>query len=181
MTKQKVLEISDLEIRKSKIEGNGVFAKIQIRKGKTITFVAGEEVNLQGIINLIENGKETPFCPLQVGNLSYIHVNQFLKNLNHSCNPNCFIMGKNELVALRDIEEGEEITFDYSTTMDDDDEGTKKFGEVWLRCKCNCGEKNCRGIIDQFPKIPREIQEFYLKNKLVPDFILKKFQKIILK
>jgi SET domain-containing protein len=41
------------------------------------------------------------------------------------------------LVALRAIEAGEEITYDYAATMHDD---------PW-EMKCNCGALECRGTI----------------------------------
>jgi hypothetical protein len=87
------------------------------------------------------------------------------------------LRGRNELVALRDIPEGEEITYDYSTTMDDNPEKIEVGdGELW-NMECNCGKDNCRGIVDQFRTLPVEIQEYYTKNKYAPDFILRKFSK----
>ena len=35
--------------------------------------------------------------------------------LNHSCEPSCGLVGANVLVAMRDIEVGEELTFGYAT------------------------------------------------------------------
>src|SRR5436190_948911 len=58
---------------------------------------------------------------------------------NHSCDPNCrmnIALPAIEIVASRDIEAGEEITYDYSTTQTDQ----------W-EMVCNCGSKVCRGII----------------------------------
>jgi len=34
--------------------------------------------------------------------------------VNHSCDPNCGLVGAVLVVAMRDIEPGEEITFDYA-------------------------------------------------------------------
>ncbi len=55
--------------------------------------------------------------------------------VNHSCDPNLWWADDETLVASRDIQVGEEITYDYSTS----DIG--KWVSVWL---CNCGAKNCR-------------------------------------
>ena len=55
--------------------------------------------------------------------------------VNHSCDPNTFIRNFRG-IAKRDIKKGEEITEDYS-----------KENNPNLNMKCNCGSKNCRGII----------------------------------
>ena len=56
--------------------------------------------------------------------------------INHSCNPNCGIKGHLQIVAMRDIESGEEITFDYAMTESSD-----------YSMDCKCGAKNCRKTI----------------------------------
>ena len=55
--------------------------------------------------------------------------------VNHSCNANTKILNSCD-VAIRDIKNGEEITSDYSEDLPPD-----------FKMKCNCGSKNCRGII----------------------------------
>ncbi|MFA7707913.1 MAG: hypothetical protein WCX73_03105, partial [Candidatus Pacearchaeota archaeon] len=71
---------------------------------------------------------------------------------------------------------GEEIFFDYSTTMHDNEKKINKLNGILWTCKCKCGSENCRKIIHQFKTLPKERQEFYLKNKFAPDFILKEFK-----
>ena len=62
--------------------------------------------------------------------------------MNHSCDPNCWFSAANSsiMVARRDIEPGEEITFDYGLQESADfpwfDDG------AW---QCGCGAKRCRG------------------------------------
>jgi hypothetical protein len=55
---------------------------------------------------------------------------------NHSCHPNTVYKGLN-VIALRDIQVGEELTLDYAQFLD---ENIEPF-------KCTCGSSNCRGII----------------------------------
>jgi len=57
--------------------------------------------------------------------------------INHSCNPNVGLSGQITLVAMRDIEPGEEICFDYA--MSD--------GSPYDEFECACGTPNCRGRI----------------------------------
>lgn len=59
--------------------------------------------------------------------------------LNHSCAPNARIAGRT-LVAQLAIAEGEEITFDYTTT---EAEMAEPFG-------CRCGASECLGTIRGF-------------------------------
>ena len=55
---------------------------------------------------------------------------------NHSCNPNTTYKGLN-VIALRKIIKGEELTLDYASFLD---ENMEPFN-------CQCGSPNCRGLI----------------------------------
>ncbi len=91
--------------------------------------------------------------------------------VNHSCNPNSGIKVTNRkviLIAIKNIQEGQEITFDYSTTMDEDD---------W-EMDCNCGSQYCRKKIKDFKHLSKKIQEKYIRLGIVPKFILKNIKKI---
>jgi hypothetical protein len=70
--------------------------------------------------------------------------------LNHSCDPNVQIVGQIAFRAMRDIDPGEELTFDYATGDDDD----------W-EMECACGVPRCRGqVTGRDWKIP-ELQRRY--------------------
>jgi hypothetical protein len=58
--------------------------------------------------------------------------------LNHACAPNTgFLQGDCVLYALRDIAAGEEVTWDYSTSIAE---------EGWS-LNCMCSALNCRGTV----------------------------------
>ena len=57
--------------------------------------------------------------------------------INPSCEPNCGMRGATVLVALRDIAEGEHITYDYA--MSD--------GSSYDEFECGCGTPTCRGRV----------------------------------
>ena len=57
--------------------------------------------------------------------------------VNHSCDPNCGLRGQIALVALRRLEPGEEICFDYA--MSD--------GTPYDQFVCGCGAATCRGKV----------------------------------
>lgn len=67
---------------------------------------------------------------------------QYLDNyLNHSCSPNVgFTAGDLRLFALRDIQAGEELLWDYSTSMN----------EAGWSLPCFCGAANCRSRIQSY-------------------------------
>lgn len=68
---------------------------------------------------------------------------------NHSCAPNAgFITGEPVLYALRDIAAGEEICWDYSTSI----------SEPGWSLECLCGAESCRGIIRPWGELSAEEQ-----------------------
>merc|ERR1719375_2899232 len=64
---------------------------------------------------------------------------------NHSCEPNCEIQKWNVggevrigFFSLRDIEQGEELTFDYNF---------ERFTQSDKPMRCHCGAPNCKGVL----------------------------------
>ena len=60
--------------------------------------------------------------------------------LNHSCAPNCVILGRTRIVALSTIEKGEEVTIDYSTNV----------GWDGFAMECRCGSDQCRKVVRSY-------------------------------
>ena len=87
--------------------------------------------------------------------------------LNHSCDPNCGILGSVVLRAMRDIEVGEELTFDYAMC-----DSAPYDGFV-----CHCETERCRGQIDHQDWRREDLQRryagyfsSYLTAKFSPSF-----------
>ncbi|MES3031302.1 MAG: SET domain-containing protein [Patescibacteria group bacterium] len=127
--------------------GKGVFAHEKILKGEVIAEFDGEIY-----------GWDDERWSQEL----YDHVVQFEEKkwrdskgiarwINHSCNPNCGIKELFKVTAMRDIEPGEEITWDY--------EMTEK--HPWWRMKCECGSTLCRKEIGNFDAMPQNIRERY--------------------
>lgn len=57
--------------------------------------------------------------------------------LNHSCEPNCGLQGSQLLVAMRDIQPGEELSFDYAMCDASD----------YDEFRCLCGAATCREVV----------------------------------
>jgi tocopherol O-methyltransferase len=71
--------------------------------------------------------------------------------INHSCAPNTGIKNSVDIVAMRDIKKGEQITFDYSIDT----------GEDGWEMLCHCGSNDCRGIITSYERLPLELKRKY--------------------
>lgn len=72
---------------------------------------------------------------------------------NHSCNPNCAYEGLN-VIALRNIKPGEELTLNYSSFLD---ENMEPFN-------CRCGAANCCGWVTGIKNNSVTERESLLKN-----------------
>ncbi len=86
-------------------------------------------------------------------------------SMRHSCNPNTGINDWHEVVALRTIPQGEEVTIDSSIVEAD---------PAWNH-PCHCGSKNCRKVMRPIQHLPSVAYKRYAP--FVPSF----FQKIYLR
>lgn len=142
--------------------GRGVFATRAIRRGETIVVYRGRRYDREDPIH------HTPDAAylLQTGARTYILPESPAVYVNHACAPNAGLVGNRRLVAIADILPGEQITFDYSTTMDDG---------LWS-LECHCGHRECRGLIEDFRHLPRRLQERYLDLGVVQGFIARRYR-----
>jgi uncharacterized protein len=146
-----------IEIRDSKF-GKGLFAIKDIEPGQVLCKVSGtEEMNLYQTTLLGEKESHA----IQIDFDKYFLCEPPFLYSNHSCNPNCAVNDKLEMFALKKIKEGEEIFWDYSTSM---------LERHWTM-QCACGEKNCRKRITDFDLLPTELQLKYLRMNIVFPFI----------
>ncbi|MFA5318660.1 MAG: SET domain-containing protein-lysine N-methyltransferase [Patescibacteria group bacterium] len=122
-----------IKVKKSKIEGKGVFAARDFKQGEAVYFFpTGKIVNSSDIPSIPE--REKRYLD-KIGDGQFEIIKPPARYVNHSCNPN--IVEKDRVAyALRDIRKEEEITIDY----DDIAYFEKPF-------KCRCGSKNCRGFV----------------------------------
>jgi predicted O-methyltransferase YrrM len=81
---------------------------------------------------------------------SHDEVSDIAVYMNHSCEPNVGIKNQISFVALRDIEPGEELTFDYAMNV-----------AFAFRFNCSCSAPTCRGIVSGDDWRKPEIQEKY--------------------
>lgn len=141
--------------------GRGVFAGRRFAPGELILSFTGRRVDRDDPMHL------TPAAAnlLQTGARTYILPEPPGIFVNHSCNPNAGIRDNRRLVALSEIVPGQEIRFDYSTTMDED---------LWTM-ECACGQPNCRRVVRDFRCLPATVQETYLALGVVSRFIARRY------
>jgi hypothetical protein len=85
--------------------------------------------------------------------------------INHSCNPNCGIKGTLKVVAMREVEPGEEITIDYAMC---------ESSEYAMRCNCESSDcrKTIRGNDWKIKELQKKYKGFfsdYLQKKIARD------------
>lgn len=124
--------VKDVVVKKSGIDGKGVFACRDFRKGEVVVkWDVSRELTLEEVEALPE--AERKYVEHFKG--KHILMQGPARFVNHSCNANTLAKDFCD-VAIRDIKKGEEITTDYSKTM-----------EKNAVMKCQCGSKNCRKVI----------------------------------
>ena len=140
-----------LGIKPSDIEGLGVFAEVGFLPGDTVlTIDDSRRVDEQHPLPI---GEEHHCDFLGGGEVIWMQVPE--RHINHSCEPNVYVESANGLrrvVAMRYVNAGEEITYDYCING---------FGDVvW---HCHCGSKRCRKLVhSDFFHLPLELQAEYL-------------------
>lgn len=145
-----------IEIRRSAINGEGIFASQPIQEGEVVIIVGGVVMT------------ETEFDAFQAAHPLYNFIQidpelylvedpettQSLEGfVNHSCDSNTWMQDEVTLVARRDIKAGEEVTVDYAlfTTQSN-----------WmLDRRCRCGSPHCRRIVTGDDWRREDVQERY--------------------
>lgn len=139
-----------IEVKPSCIHGGGVFALREIPAGTYILEYVGERVKGEESLRREkeqeagerdEHGHGGVFL-FELGDGWDIDGSvewNTARLINHSCEPNCeyrIERGKIWIVALRDIKQGEELSYNYGFDI-----------EGYWRRPCKCGSKKCVGFM----------------------------------
>ncbi|MCC6839344.1 MAG: SET domain-containing protein-lysine N-methyltransferase [Flavobacteriales bacterium] len=142
--------------RSSKIHGQGVFATAPIKAGEDVVQYKGR-LRTHAQVDDEYGGQDTGHTFLFILNETYVIDGNIGGNvarwINHGCAPNCkaFVIGhesgdpaKDKVVieALRDIAEGEELTYDYDIQIEAPITAEER--RLWA---CRCGAPNCSGTM----------------------------------
>ena len=126
-----------LIVRRSKIHGDGAYATAPIAKGRVVAEYTGPHLTNEQADVLYDHSPRTYLFGLIDGE-HVIDGDGVAAFINHSCDPNCEadeVKGRVIIRAIRRIEAGEEIAYDYNLYDGDLDDPAP----------CFCGAKNCRG------------------------------------
>lgn len=124
-------------VKESSKGGHGIAATKPILKGEIICVWGGKVVD-ETMLTLLTKKEQEHSHQLTDGYYMVSLIsNEPASYFNHSCNPNAGLQGQIVLVAMRDINLGEEVTFDYA--MCD--------GSPYDEFVCLCGSYNCRGKV----------------------------------
>ncbi|XP_035837057.1 histone-lysine N-methyltransferase ASHR3 [Helianthus annuus] len=127
---------------------------------EAVEFIKKDDYIIEYVGEVIDNAlREMRFRDMKAQGITKFYVFQVASNfnidaklkgnesrlINHSCDPNCTVErwevnGETRLgfFALRAIQPGEELTFDYGDSYEMYDRD---------RVKCRCGAPNCRGYL----------------------------------
>jgi len=163
-----------LEVYNCGARGFGLRTPIAIKKDQFLGEYRGE------VIDLVEASRRTRENYVKDGNYYLLDYDaqagevldagmkgSIIRFANHSCQPNCYVMkwticGTDEqltaefqigMYALRDIEAGEELTYDYGWS----EFRSKVSAEVTTPIKCLCGAPKCTGILGGKKGSPAEL------------------------
>jgi SET domain-containing protein len=144
------------EVRHSPIHGHGVFALRRIRKGTTVVEYLGERVSHAEADARYEDkdphDNHTFLFTVDARTVIDAGVGgNEARFINHGCDPNCAsttVKRRVFIEAIRTIQPGEELAYDYQIQRDADDE--PDVDEVYA---CRCGAATCRGsMLEPKPK-----------------------------
>ena len=149
----------NVEVRESRIQGLGVFATRDFARDEVIMEIDDSNpVSDRSELRPDQANDIDVFVCLN-GEEKVIFMKPPERYVNASCDPNSIVRtdmtsGARKAIALREIHEGEEITWDYAINSQ----------EEWeIPVPCNCGSPSCRGIIrGNFFTLPRDVQSRYL-------------------
>lgn len=157
-----------IEVRRSKIQGTGIFAKDFIKAGEVVWHESEEERERQYLVTF-EQLRQLPESEqqdylryaYQIGPELYSGRRHNKPEdpadyTNHSCDANTWFVNDHTMTARRDLMPGEEVTYDYATSETDEN----------FILACGCGAANCRKIVRGTDHLLPEVQAAYGKHMM---------------
>ncbi|MGB2693925.1 MAG: SET domain-containing protein-lysine N-methyltransferase [Dehalococcoidia bacterium] len=144
--------MAEVAVRASAIGGLGVFTLEDLRAGQVVrAFELEREITPEAPMRP-DRGERPEHCP-SINGRRYL-VGEPDRYFNHCCDPNVYLRfgsGGIDIVALRDIVAGSELTLDYLIN--------NSGGDSW---PCHCGAARCRGETGHsFFTLPEDLQREY--------------------
>jgi len=125
--------MTDVIVKKSKINKKGVFANKNFKKGEVVLEWHPKALKESEVRKMPSDKRHYVYKSAD----KYFLMQSPEKYVNHSCDANTEARNGRD-IAVRDIKKGEEITSDY----------TKQGSSTSFIC--TCGSQKCRGFIKRF-------------------------------
>jgi hypothetical protein len=160
-----------IELQRSRISGDGMFAREPIEEGQVVCIVGGTRMTDSEFANF--QAAHSLYSFIQIDETLYLVEDLEMApcvyaSMNHSCDSSAWMADEVTLVARRDIEPGEEVTVDYAlfTTQSN-----------WmLDTRCRCGSPHCRRMITGDDWRREDVQDRY-RDHFSP-FINRRIEKL---
>ena len=157
-----------VEVRHSPVHGYGVFALRRIRKGTTVMEYTGDRVTHAEADHRYRDKAPDDNHTFLFTVDSKIVIDGGVggndaRYINHGCDPNCESTTLNKRIyveAIRTIQPGEELAYDYQIQRDPDD--PPNVDEIFA---CRCGAATCRGSMLEARKKARKKVPKLLKRR----------------
>jgi hypothetical protein len=128
----------DVEVRRSAIEGSGLFATRPIPAGTVVARLSGRVVSTAELRQLLDVATDyVDTIGIDDDQHLVLPPGQPIHFGNHSCDPSMWHVDAYTLAARRDLAVGAELTVDYASQTT----------ESAFRMDCRCGAATCRGVI----------------------------------
>jgi SET domain-containing protein len=139
-----------IQVRRSGVHGKGVFALRPIAAGETVIEYVGEVITWKEALRRHPHDPSDPnhtfFFHIDDGRvIDALHGGNASRWINHACDPNCESddsTGRVFIKARRDIQPGEELSYDYGLVIDE-----RLTPALKREYACRCGSANCRGTM----------------------------------
>lgn len=138
------------QVRRSGVHGRGVFAVAPIAQGEQIIEYVGEVIDWPEALRRHPHDPNDPnhtfYFSLDDGRVIDAKVGgNSSRWINHACEPNCQADetdGRVFIRALRDLQPGEELFYDYGLVLD-----LRQTAKLKKQYACHCGSPSCRGTM----------------------------------
>jgi uncharacterized protein len=148
---------SPIVVRRSRVQGRGVFATRDVADGERIVEYVGQRMSHDEADALCPDDESAErhhtflFAVDDDVVIDGSRDGNDARFINHSCEPNCEVVIERRRVfvhAIRDIDEGEELFYDY-WYMTDEGYTLEDLRRIY---PCRCGAETCRGTLARPPR-----------------------------
>lgn len=150
MTQARARNARKIEVRDSGVHGRGVYAAAPIAAGARIIEYKGERIDWAEALRRHPHDPAQPnhtfYFSIETGEvIDALHGGNDARWINHACEPNCEaeeLDGRVFIKALRDLQPGEELFYDYGLVLDE-----RYTPKLKREFQCLCGTPGCRGTL----------------------------------